>query len=99
MSKAEEAADKVKAALQLLASEDADEIIKEPGPEYQVLLVAVQSVCEIIVMALKSNRIRGRRLARMVECVAKLQIVMLQLIHLAYALGIRRGQQRRRLRV
>ena len=94
MSQAEEASERVKAALQLLTTEEADAIVVAPGPEYRVLLTAVQSVCEIIVMALKSNRIRGRRLERMIEYVGKLQLVMLQLVHFAYALGIQRGQRR-----
>ncbi len=94
MTSLDEVNARVMAALKLLSTEDADKLAQGHGPEYRVLLSAMPAITELWVAALRTNRIRGRRLERLIEITAKTQIILLQIVHLAYALGVQRGGRR-----
>jgi len=92
MNKALKAAEKdVQAALGLLDSEGADEIIGTPGDEYQALIRGTQGAYQMLwSMALGNGMRRSKGTLKMG---AQALTILLTLVHYAYALGVRAGRE------
>jgi len=93
MSTPQELHDTVAGGLALLTTDEADELIAMPGPEHGILLQAMQAECAMLLALLVPGRIR-KRSDRHDKTMAKAIVVFSQLLHFAYALGIRKGQER-----
>ena len=85
--------DTVATGLALLTTEEADAIIGMPGLEYGMLLEAMQAECALLLAVLVPARLR-RRSNKHAKNMAKAITVFAQLLHFAYALGIRKGEER-----
>ncbi len=84
--------DTVAAGLALLTTDEADALIEAPGLEHGILLQAMQAECAMLLSVLVPRlRIRKRN-NRHDKNMAKAIVVLAQLIHFAYALGIRKGR-------
>lgn len=82
---------KVEAALSLLDSQTADEIIGEPDAAYRALVQGVQAAVAIEWAAAKSHGLR--QTPNMLRYGAQTLTILLTLVHYAYALGCRRGRE------
>jgi predicted sugar kinase len=78
------------AALQLLDSETADDIIGEDTPEHRTLIRGTQAAMAMHYAMMKSLGLRET--AQTLHRSSQTMAVMLTLVHYAYALGIRRGR-------
>jgi hypothetical protein len=83
--------DALKAGLKVLAQEEADEIIGEPGPGYKELLDATQANFGLLYAGLCQMGLRKSN--RAAETVGKGITMQLAMIHAAYALGVRKGEE------
>jgi hypothetical protein len=86
--------DALKAGLKVLPSEEADEIIGEPGPGYKELLDATQDNFGLLYAGLCQMGLRKSN--RAAETVGKGITMQLAMIHVAYALGVQKGEERGR---
>lgn len=93
MTTPQELHDTVAAGLALLTTDEADELIITPGLEHGILLEAMQAECAMLLAVLVPLRIRKRN-SRHDKNMAKTIIIFAQLLHFAYVLGIRKGQER-----
>jgi len=91
MAKLEEVSARVQAALKLLDTDTADAIIQEPTEEHKVLIQGVEAATQMLWAGMRAQGARNNE--RSLEYVAKTQIVLLQMVHFAYALGIKRGRE------
>lgn len=87
----EEVSARVQAALKLLDTEAADAIIQESTEEHKVLIQGVEAAMQMLWAGMQSCG--ARKNAKSLQYVAKTQIVLLQMVHFAYALGIKRGRE------
>jgi hypothetical protein len=83
----------VQAAQQLLSSEEADGIIGEADDEYRALIQAARAVTTMQWMMARGQGARETPAALRMQ--AQSMIIVLDLVHKAYALGVRRGEQAR----
>jgi hypothetical protein len=87
-----EAQKTVELALKLLDSETADGIIGSPQPEeYGTLIRGTQAAFNMLWMMAKGNGMREN--PDVLRMGAQGQAILLTLVHYAYALGVRQGQQ------
>lgn len=82
----------VESALRLLTSNDADAIIGERSPEYDLLIQGVQALQGLTWALAKGNGMRET--ATVLRAGAQGLATLCTIVHYAYALGIRRGMQR-----
>ncbi len=80
----------VQTALQLLDQETADALIGEQTPEYQALIAGASAIHALEWALLKTHGLKQRPAALKVG--GQTMLLILTLIHYAYALGIRRGR-------
>ena len=80
----------ITAALTLLTPDEADAIIGEPGDEYRALIQAAEAVPQLLWALALKNGVRKKQ--SVLEMWAQGQMMLLQLVHDAYALGVRRGR-------
>lgn len=85
-----ELSEQVQEALGLLDTETADQIIGEQRPEYQTLIQAAQAIMAMNWSAMKSCGVRQNQ--NSLRYSAQTSAVVLDLVHKAYALGIREGR-------
>jgi hypothetical protein len=78
-------------ALGLLDSETADAIIGEPGEEYGELIRGARSAMTMLWMLMKSFGVKES--PKSLKGFSQAMVVVLTLVHYAYALGVRRGQE------
>ena len=90
-SELKELTDKFMAGLELISSEEADEIIGEAGGDCQVLEEAMDALQKAGWMVMLRHGLRNNKQAR--ELWAKHTIAALQLVHNAYALGKKSGME------
>lgn len=88
----EETQKTIEAGLALFAEGEADRIIGAPGDGYKELLNATTAVNQMEYALFTGRGLKNNPVTR--ETAAKTQFMMLQLIHNAYALGIKHGQER-----
>lgn len=81
---------RIQAALKLLDTDAADEIIGTPWPEHKVLVQGVEAAIQLLWAGMQNCG--ARKSKRALEYTAKTQIMLLQMVHFAYALGIKRGR-------
>jgi len=81
---------RIQEALKLLDTDGADQIIGTPGPEHKVLVQGVEAAIQLLWAGMQ--RCGARKSRRALEYTAKTQIVLLQMMHFAYALGMRRAR-------
>ena len=81
-------------ALSLLSPDEADAIIGESGDEYQALIQAAEALPQMLWAVAVKNGIRKRD--NVLVMWVKGQSMLLQLVHDAYALGVRRGREQGR---
>jgi len=84
---------RIQAALALLDTDKADEIIGEPGPEHGVLVQGVEASIQLLWAGMQNCGTRKSKIA--LGYTAKTQIILLQIVHFAYALGIKRGREQK----
>lgn len=77
-------------ALKLLDSETADAIIGEPGEEYGELIRGSRSAMTMLWMFMKSMGVPENQ--KTLRGFSQAMVVVLTLVHYAYALGMRRGR-------
>ena len=83
--------EQVHKALKLCDSETADALIGEPQPEeYGVLVRGVRSAYQMLWMLAKSNGMQESK--AVLDMGAKGLMILLTLVHYAYALGLKRGK-------
>lgn len=82
---------KVQAALGLLDSETADGIIGEQDDDYRVLIEGTQAAMTMLWMLMKSFGVKESKKA--LRGFSQAMLVVLTLVHYAYALGMRRGRE------
>ncbi|HUW13084.1 MAG TPA: hypothetical protein VM537_25390 [Anaerolineae bacterium] len=82
---------RIQAALALLTTEEADAIIVEPGPGYKELVQGVEAAMGLLWAAMMKGGARENNTN--VGYMAKTQVVLLQMLHFAYALGVKRGKE------
>ena len=82
---------RIQAALSLLDTDKADEIIGKPGPEHKVLVQGVEAAIQLLWAGMQNCGARKSKKA--LGFTAKTQIILLQIVHFAYALGIKRGRE------
>ena len=88
--KFQEAQKKAEAALALLDSETADAIIGEATEEYGKLIRGMDGAHDMMfVMAVSSGMANNEQTRKMS---AQSKLVMLTLLHYAYALGVKQGR-------
>lgn len=80
----------VQAALGLIDTETADAIISDQTDEYRKLIKGTQSAMTMLWMLMKSFGVKESQ--KSLRGFSQAMIVVLQLIHYAYALGMRRGR-------
>jgi len=80
----------IERALTLLTPDEADAIIGEPGDEYRALIQAAEAVPQLLWALALKNGVRKKE--SVLEMWAQGQMMLLQLVHDAYALGVRRGR-------
>jgi len=80
-------------ALKLLDQEEADAIIGTPGAEYQALVQGTHAVLTMNWAVMKTHGLREH--AGSLRHGAQTMTMILQLMHYAYALGVRRGRTHR----
>lgn len=83
---------KVQAALSLLESEEADAIIADgggPDEVYQALIQGANAIMSMHWSAMKGQGVRQS--ADALRMAAQAQMIVLDLVHKAYAAGVRRG--------
>ena len=80
----------ITAALTLLTTDEADAIIGEPGDEYRALIQGAEAVPQLLWALALKNGVRKKQ--SVLEMWAQGQMMLLQLVHDAYALGVRRGR-------
>ena len=90
-SSIQELAVTVEAALALLDSQTADEIIGEPDDAYRALIQGVRAAVAIEWSAAKMHGLR--QTPNMLRYGAQTLTMLLTLVHYAYALGIKRGRE------
>ena len=81
----------VEQALKLLDSETADGIIGTPPDEYGILVRGIQAAHTMLWMVAKGNGMRQSK--AVLKMGAQALSILLTLVHYAYALGIRAGQE------
>lgn len=74
-------------ALALLTSDEADAIIGEPGDEYQVLIQGAEAMSQLLWALAVNNGVRKKK--AVVKMWAQGQVMLLQLVHTAFAMGMR----------
>ena len=79
------------AALHLLESEEADAIIGEQTPEFRQLIRGANALMGLSVAAMRSHGLRENAMTLKTE--AQTLLMVAQLIHRAYALGIQRERE------
>lgn len=77
-------------ALGLLDSETADQIIGEQHEDYQALIKGTRSAMTMLWMLMKSFGVKENQ--KSLKGFSQAMMIMLTLVHYAYALGIRRGR-------
>lgn len=82
---------RIQAALALLDTDSADEIIGEPGSEHAALVQGVEAAIQLLWAGMQNCGARKSKKA--LGFTAKTQIILLQIVHFAYALGIKRGRE------
>ena len=90
-SSIQELAVTVEAALALLDSETADELVGEPDDAYRALIQGVWAAVAIEWGAAKAHGLR--QTPSMLHYGAQTLTALLALVHNAYALGMRRGRE------
>lgn len=80
----------ITAALSLIDHDEADAIIGEPGDEYRALVQGAEAVPQLLWALAVKNGIRKKKWV--LEAWTQGQMMLLQLVHDAYALGVRRGR-------
>jgi len=83
----------ITAALTIISPDEADAIIGEAGDEYRALIQAAEAVPQLLWALAVKNGVRKKR--RVLEMWTQGQMMLLQLVHDAYALGVRRGRGER----
>ena len=81
----------VEAALKLLSSEQADQLIGKQTTEYQTLIVGVRAVMGMYWATMKAMGLRET--PESLKAGAQALLMVAALVHYAYALGIRRGRE------
>ncbi|HUW11700.1 MAG TPA: hypothetical protein VM537_18360 [Anaerolineae bacterium] len=82
----------IQAALQLLTSESAEEIIGDtPREEFGVLIKGGRAMVALLWAGMQTCGVRKNKTS--LDYVSKAVIVIAQMINYAYALGIRRGRE------
>jgi hypothetical protein len=89
----DELSNQVNAALELLDSDTADEIIGEQSEEYQALIQATNAIMAMQWAMMKHHGLRETK-ASLKRGAQGLSIV-LTIVHYAYALGVQRGREDR----
>jgi len=87
----------ITAALSLLSPDEADAIIGEPGDEYRALIQGAEAVPQLLwALALKLVKTeagnvesRTRKKKWVLKAWAQGQMMLLQLVHIAFAMGMR----------
>lgn len=82
----------IRAAQGLIDSEGADALIGEPGEEYRALIQATQAAMTMSWAAMKAHG--ARETATSLQMSAQSMTIVLDLVHKAFALGVRDGQGR-----
>ena len=82
---------KVQAALKLLDSEKADQIIGKPEGEYKMLIQGTQAAMSLIWAVNKTHGLRQNPAS--LKANAQAMAMVLTLVHYAYAFGIERGRK------
>lgn len=80
----------VQTALSLLDSETADGIIGEQTDEYKALIQGARSSMTLLWMLMKSFGVKENQ--KSLRGFSQAMLVVLTIVHYAYALGIKRGQ-------
>jgi len=87
----QELANQVQAALELLDSETADELVGEADAAYRALIQGVRAAMAMEWSAAKSHGMR--QTPAMLKYGAQTLTILLTLVHYAYALGLKRGRK------
>lgn len=83
----------IETALQLCDSETADGIIGTPQPEeYGTLIEGVQGACHMLWMMAKGAGMKETKTT--LKMGAQAMLMLLTLVHYAYALGMKRGSEK-----
>lgn len=77
----------ITAALTLLTPDEADAIIGEPGDEYRALIQGAEAVSQLLWALAVKNGIRKKK--SVLKMWAQGQVMLLQLVHIAFAMGMR----------
>lgn len=91
MSSIDEINKRVREALSLLTTEQADAIIAEPGPEYAALIKGAQAAIQLCWLTMQSCG--AKKNTTSLGYVGKTTVILAQMIHFAYALGMQKGQR------
>ena len=83
----------VQGALGLVDGEAADVLIGEQTDEYRALIRAANAITTMNWMAMKANGVRENPATLRMS--AQTQMIVLDLVHKSYALGIKRGRGER----
>lgn len=83
--------DQVQAGQQILSSEEADELIGTTDEAYRALIQATRAQMTMGWMMAKSQGARSTSASLRMQ--AQGMVVMLDLVHKAYAAGVRRGRE------
>lgn len=87
----EEVGHRIGKALAILDTDTADGIIGQPGEEHRTLVQGTEAAIQMLWMAMKSQGAADSK--RSQQFVAQTELMLLQMIHFAYALGIKRGRE------
>lgn len=80
---------KIRTAQGLIGSEEADDAIGTPDDKYKALIQAAQAAMAMNWAAMKSHGVRQNQTS--LQMSAQSMTIVLDLVHKAYALGMRRG--------
>jgi endo-alpha-1,4-polygalactosaminidase (GH114 family) len=83
----------IQTALKLLTTEEADAIIGQPGPGYQELLKGLQAQESLFYELMTRYGLKRSRTTE--DSLRKHLALVLTLLHIAYALGVKRGREER----
>lgn len=79
-------------ALTLFEGDDADAVIDEPGPGYQEIIQGMEAEGNLLAGYVYGNGLRRKQANA--QMLASGLVVRLQLVHFAYAAGVRLGEER-----
>ena len=80
----------ITAALTILLPDEADALIGEAGDEYRALIQGAEAVPQLLWALAVKNGVRKKQ--SVLKMWTQGQMMLLQLVHDAYALGVRRGR-------